>query len=914
MNAKRWMSNKPRSAFGDDCRLLRLAMAAILFLVLLVRANPVHAGVGTWTTQGPFGGSVLSLVVNATNSNTVYAGTQRGGVFKSTNGGTIWSSVNTGLTSDRVSILTPDPTNSNTLYAVSLYTGGGVFKTTNGGNTWSNAGSGLGGWGIRGLAVDPTNSNTLYAGLSGGGMYKNATGGTGSDWFPVNTGLTDPFIRIVLLDKANSNIVYADTDSGLFKTITGGASWSLVNTSLPGANALVLDPSNSNTLYAGIGNGQVYKSIDGGSTWSAIGSISLPSGKPLLALLIDPVHANILYAGTNGSGVFKSTNGGASLFAINTGLTDTDINTIALAPTTPNTLYAGAVDDGVFKTINGGTTWSIANRGMIYDSVPVVTVAPSNPSIVYAGKQTGDFYKSTDGGANWSRSSTVSEIGSTPSALAVDPTDPNTVYEAWTAWSVGNAVIKSTDGGVNWSTVSNVAGVFAIVIAPTSPHTIYIAGYNAAACGLFSPCGLFKSTDGGDNWSAANSGLPSRITALALDPSSASTLYAAADFGMCVDTTCGLYKTTNSANSWSVVMSWPSITTAITCIAIDPTNANTLYVCMSGSGVSKSTTGGTSWSAINNGLTSPNVKSLVIDPTSPNTIYAGTSDAGVFKSTDGGANWSAMNSGLTYTNVHGLAFDSTPPKTLYAATDGGVFDYEMAGYPIPTITSISPAFAIAGGAGFTLTVNGTNFVNGSAIRCGTYALPTTFVNSTQLTAAVGADDIATPAIKSCNVLNPGSGGPASNAPAFYITQPGAAITGSNSATGTNPSASTGGATGVTAMASGTGTVNVAIYNGNPGGTPQFSSSGAYVDVQVPSGSSFTSLTIVDCNLNGGTQVYWWNGSGLWSLASNQTYDPVTKCVTITVNNSTSPSLSDLTGTPFGAATTNYKINLPLIVR
>jgi len=103
---------------------------------------------------------------------------------------------------------------------------------------------------------------------------------------------------------------------------------------------------------------------------------------------------------------------------------------------------------------------------------------------------------------------------------------------------------------------------------------------------------------------------------------------------------------------------------------------------------------------------------------------------------------------------------------------------------------------------------------------------------------------------------------------------------------------------VTATASGTGTVNVTIYDWNPGGT-LVSSSGAYVDVYLASGNSFTSLTIVACNLNGGTLVYWWDGSA-WLSASHQTYDAATQCVSILVNSSTSPSLSDLTGTPFGA--------------
>ncbi len=145
-----------------------------------------------------------------------------------------------------------------------------------------------------------------------------------------------------------------------------------------------------------------------------------------------------------------------------------------------------------------------------------------------------------------------------------------------------------------------------------------------------------------------------------------------------------------------------------------------------------------------------------------------------------------------------------------------------------------------------------------------------------------------------------------------LPETGAQITSSNTASGTNPSTTTGGSTGITANATGVGIVTVGIYNSNPGGTPSFSSSGAYMDVHVAPGNTFTSLTIVDCNLYGGTQVDWWNGT-TWALASNQSYNSSTVCVTITVNNSTSPSLNQLTGTPFGAAG-GFKLFLPLILR
>jgi photosystem II stability/assembly factor-like uncharacterized protein len=80
-------------------------------------------------------------------------------------------------------------------------------------------------------------------------------------------------------------------------------------------------------------------------------------------------------------------------------------------------------------------------------------------------------------------------------------------------------------------------------------------------------------------------------------------------------------------------------------------------------GVFRSTDGGMTWSAVNNGLNNRWVRSLAIDPTDPSTLYAGTNGGGVFKTTSGGADWVAINSGLTSTNIDELVIDLTNPNT-----------------------------------------------------------------------------------------------------------------------------------------------------------------------------------------------------------------------------------------------------------
>ena len=123
----------------------------------------------------------------------------------------------------------------------------------------------------------------------------------------------------------------------------------------------------------------------------------------------------------------------------------------------------------------------------------------------------------------------------------------------------------------------------------------------------------------------------------------------------------------------------------IRALAIDPTTPTTLYAATS-AGVFKSTNSGGTWSAVNAGLTNLAVIALAIDPTNPATIYAGTSGAGAFKSTDSGVTWAAVNAGLTNLNVNHLALDPIAPATLYAGTYGGVFKSTTPAPPGPLST------------------------------------------------------------------------------------------------------------------------------------------------------------------------------------------------------------------------------------
>lgn len=169
-----------------------------------------------------------------------------------------------------------------------------------------------------------------------------------------------------------------------------------------------------------------------------------------------------------------------------------------------------------------------------------------------------------------------------------------------------------------------------------------------------------------------------------------------------------------------------------------------------------------------------------------------------------------------------------------------------------------------------------------------------------------------------SVNNTGPGGGTSNVQPFFVTDTTATVTSAETAI-TNPATGTASTTSVTPSgarltaeassggSAGSGTLTVAQYSADPIGTNSSPTTSAfstaegsgYFDVYVAPGSSFTLLSLDYCN-TGGTTIYWWDGS-VWGLVSNQTYNPSTGCITVTVTTTSSPSIAQLIGTVFGVA-------------
>ena len=332
--------HKPRNG-----HLLRgVAGLGVAASLLLAGPSPARAGVGVWTMEGELGSGPIAVAIDPALSATLYAVTEdRGGLFKSTDGGAHWAAINTGLPDlASLTVTTPaiDPLVSATLYVA---TGGaGVFKSIDGGAHWTARNTDLTDLYVYGVAIDPLVPNTLYATTSTG-MFKSTDGG--EHWADLHA-IVLP--SIVAIDPLVPTTLYASTTDALdlgtplFKSTDGGMNWADASNGLPvfhNVIALAIDPVVSTTLYAGtdlnFASGGLFKTTSGGAHWE-----QLFLSAAVVTLAIDPVVSATLYAGTNGAGVFKSIDGGAHWTAVNTGLTDLYVYSLAIDPRR-STLYAG---------------------------------------------------------------------------------------------------------------------------------------------------------------------------------------------------------------------------------------------------------------------------------------------------------------------------------------------------------------------------------------------------------------------------------------------------------------------------------------------------------------------------------------------------------------------------------------------
>ena len=488
-------------------------------------------------------------------------------------------------------------------------------------------------------------------------------------------------VNSIVVDPNNATTLYACTPAGqLWKSTNNGSSWDVISNSIPaaGVTTVAVDPNNSNILYALTGDADqaiyhpssrgLYKSTDGGSTWSTTGLNYTSTGILLTSILIDPTSSqNILVGGTNG--IRRSTNGGTSFTQVNT----SSIRELVFNPANKSTVFAASKSGGVLlRSYDKGATWTQLTSGLPASSAAnrySVDVSPADSNYVYAmvtnsSSDMQGFYKSIDGGSTFVQMATTPNIpngqGWYNLCVVAHPTDSITVYAG------GVSLYQSINGGTNWTNITGSVHV--------DFHDLHFNGANLLAA---SDGGVYRRT--GTSWSNISSNLAiAQPYGLGLSPSNESLIISG--------------HQDNGTNLTSNLTSWTAVSGGDGMISfIDRTNTNRQYCTYQNGVLRRSTNGGASFSTI---YTVPGgywVTPFMQDPIDANILYTGGDN--VMKSIDGGTTWAAIspaNGQVRWIDVcrtnNLIIYYITSSKT-YKTIDGGT-NWTDVSSTVPTTTHL----------------------------------------------------------------------------------------------------------------------------------------------------------------------------------------------------------------------------------
>ena len=211
------------------------------------------------------------------------------------------------------------------------------------------------------------------------------------------------------------------------------ASWRLTSTALFDIpiTAIAIDPSSSNTIYAGAiagvhfgRHGVVFRSDDAGATWRELPN-GLSGGLSVVNILVNPVDPDVVYVGTYGGGVFKSVDRGESWTRLQPASTPW-VNALDFNERDPDTLYVALAGDGIYKTTDAGSTWTLVSADLgTQRTLFVISLLldPVDYSRIYAVTSAHELFRSDDAGAGWHL------VRSGIAAIVwVDPTDSSVLY------------------------------------------------------------------------------------------------------------------------------------------------------------------------------------------------------------------------------------------------------------------------------------------------------------------------------------------------------------------------------------------------------------------------------------------------------------------------------------------------------
>jgi PKD repeat protein len=582
-----------------------------------------------------------------------------------------------GANAGRVASISFDPTSSTTYWACAP--AGGLWKSVNTGSSWTTTTDNLGVIGTSDVIFDPTNAQNVFIATGDGdagddpsiGIMKSTNGGatwntTGLTWTP-SQGRT---IHKLLINPQNKNTIFAATSIGLLRSQNFGVSWS----TMVGGDIVDVEykPGDTTTVYAA--STSFYVSTNGGNTFGAATGLPSSGSVNRLAIAVTPANAAYVYvlagsaANSGFFGFYQSTNSGSSFVTKATtpnllGWASAGNDTggqswydlaMDASPTNANEVVVGGVN--MWRTTNGGTNWTLfahwTGTGAPYVHADVHTIKYKNATTLFATSDGGVFFTSNSG---------------TSFAAINGNLNIAQIYKIGNSASTySRAITGHQDNGTNlftggWSGTMGGDGM-SCFIDFSNDQVMYGEQYS----GSFN-----RTTDGGATWNVIVTGMSGSApwnTPWHQHPTTANTLFSGRQ---------QMFKSTNQGTSWAQIGTLPG-TSQIREFSICKNNANYIYV-IQGNTVAKTTNGGTSWTNITGTLPvgSAQLTWIAVEDKDPNSVwvtFSGYSSGNkVFKTTDGGTTWVNYSTGLPNIPVNCITYWNGTKDGLYIGCDIGVY-------------------------------------------------------------------------------------------------------------------------------------------------------------------------------------------------------------------------------------------------
>lgn len=388
-----------------------------------------------------------------------------------------------------------------------------------------------------------------------------------------------------------------------------------------------------------------------------------PIGGTFTAILTDPNNANIVIGGHFEAGIFMSYDQGRTWYPRSNGLTNKQIQSLAIHPRHSDILYAGTYGSGVFLSRDQGKNWipwsgGLLNNHIVYD----IEIDPTNPSNVYTasrvrGSLVGYISRSTDAGKTWHivyRGDWFDKPDYFYN-IEVHPGGINTVY--FSAHEHG--FFRSVDNGLTFSPINN--GVSDLSARGMAIHK---ANQDLVLGAVWKGSGVFKSTNRGTSWVQSRNGLPDNVKISKIKEAPHLSLpnrFFVSTFAH------GLYISENAGTNWS---NRGLMGSQVNDIAISYFNPDTWYLATQYQGIFKTSNGGGDWAKIMANLHLYSVTGMQVLAYDPSAMYVAIHGLGVYRYVPENEDWQAINDGLDEFTVNGMYSDG---KALWATTENALW-------------------------------------------------------------------------------------------------------------------------------------------------------------------------------------------------------------------------------------------------